>query len=140
MPDIKHSFTIHAPADKVFDAISRIDGFKAWWTMEVSGEEKQGGIIRFGFGKEFFNKMKVISLKKGVRVAWQCTDGPPQWIGTRLSFDLGQDKDKNTIVGFSHDGWKEAGEFYANCNYQWGLFMQSLKLYCETGHGTPYTA
>jgi uncharacterized protein YndB with AHSA1/START domain len=140
MPDIKHLFTIKAQADTVYAALSRIEGFKAWWTTEVSGEEKQGGILRFGFEKEYFNKMKVISLKKEVRVAWQCSDGPPEWIGTRLSFDLSADKDKNTIVSFSHDGWKEASDFYANCNYQWGHFMRSLKLYCETGKGTPYTS
>ena len=139
MPDIKHRFVIQAAPDKVFTALSLLEGFKAWWTVEVSGEEKQGGTLRFGFGKEFFHKMKVISLKKGARVAWQCSDGPGEWIGTRLSFDLSLDKNKNTIVFFSHDGWKEASDFFADCNYQWGFYLRSLKVYCETGKGTPYT-
>ena len=138
MPDIRHQFIIKAPVAKVYEAISTIQGLKSWWTSDVSGEDKQGGVLRFGFGTEFQNKMKIISQKKNLRLAWQCTDGPPDWIGTRLSFDLVEDKDKNTVVKFAHDGWKEASEFYANCNYHWGLYMRSLKALCETGTGSPF--
>ncbi|HEV7230396.1 MAG TPA: SRPBCC domain-containing protein [Bacteroidia bacterium] len=139
MPDIKHQFVIKASPAKVYEAITQIEGLKSWWTAEVTGDERQGGTVRFGFGKEFFNKMKIISMKKDLRLAWQCSDGPPEWIGTRLSFDLETDKEKNTVVLFSHDGWKEQGSFYASCNYHWGLYLRSLKQYCETGKGTPHT-
>jgi uncharacterized protein YndB with AHSA1/START domain len=138
MPDIKHQFTIKAPVAKVYESISQISGLKSWWTTDTEGEEKQGGVIRFGFGPGSFNKMKINSLKKDQVVRWHCVDGPSEWIGTRLGFELSEDKDKQTVVKFDHSGWKEAGEFYASCNYHWGLFMRSLKALCETGQGTPH--
>jgi len=139
MADIKHAFIIKAPVSKVYEAVTRIEGLKSWWTGETTGEEKQGGVIRFGFGQLGFNKMKIISLKKDQKVDWHCVDGAQDWIGTRLRFELSEDKDKNTLVKFEQCGWKEANDFYAQCNYHWGLYMRSLKSLCESGAGTPYT-
>ncbi len=139
MADIKHALHIKAPVSKVYEAVTRIEGLKAWWTGETTGEEKQGGVIRFGFGQTGFNKMKIISLKKDQKVDWHCVDGSQDWIGTRLRFELSEDGEKNTLLKFEQCGWKEANEFYAHCNYHWGLYMRSLKSLCETGTGTPYT-
>jgi hypothetical protein len=85
-----------------------------------------------------FNKMKIISLKKDQKVDWHCVDGPKDWIGTRLRFELSEDKDKNTRVKFEQCGWKESNDFYASCNYHWGQFMKSLKSLCEKGEGDPH--
>jgi hypothetical protein len=41
----------------------------------------------------------------GKRVARRCLAGPPEWIGTDLSFDVETDADDNTSVLFSHAGW-----------------------------------
>jgi hypothetical protein len=40
---------------------------------------------------------------------------------------------------FTHGAWREMTDFFAACNYNWGFYMRSLKAYCETGKGQPFT-
>lgn len=46
---IKHLFHINAPKQKVFEAISTIDGLAGWWTVQTSGSSIKDGIIQFRF-------------------------------------------------------------------------------------------
>jgi hypothetical protein len=50
--------------------------------------------------------MKILELHPAKRVLWQVVDGPEEWIGTKISWELKQDGDY-TIVLFKHQGWKE---------------------------------
>ncbi len=68
---------------------------------------------------------------------WQVVDGPEEWVGTKISFDLKQEGDF-TIVLFKHQGWKEPVEFMHHCSTKWALFLMSLKSLVETGKGAPY--
>ena len=70
--------------------------------------------------------MKVLGLDPAKRVLWQVVDGPKEWIGTKVSFELKQEGDY-TIVLFKHQGWKEPVEFMHHCSTKWGVFLMSLK-------------
>ena len=140
MEKIYHHFVVKAPVAKVFEAITSLEGLRNWWTNDTTGSSAKDGELRFGFGGEMFNKMKVAGLEKNKSLQWKCIAGPEDWISATLTFELNEDKDKNTVVSFSHDGWKQMNEFYGSCNYHWGLFMKSLKSLCETGKGTPHGA
>ena len=63
-------------------------------------------------------------------------DGPQEWIGTRVSFELKQDGDY-AIVLFKHLDWKEPEEFMHHCTTKWATFLMSLKALVETGKGAP---
>jgi hypothetical protein len=39
---------------------------------------------------------------------------------------------------FTHADWAAQTLFYASCNFNWGLYMKSLKDYCESGKGKPW--
>jgi hypothetical protein len=80
--------------------------------------------------------MKVLELQPARRVLWQVVDGPEEWIGTKISFDLKQEGDW-TIVLFKHEGWKEPVEFMHHCSTKWAVFLLSLKSLLETGKGAP---
>ena len=80
--------------------------------------------------------MKVLELDPAERVLWQVVDGPEEWIGTKISFDLKQEGDW-TIVLFKHQGWKEPVEFMHHCSTKWAVFLLSLKSLLETGKGAP---
>jgi hypothetical protein len=69
-------------------------------------------------------------------VLWQVVDGPEEWIGTKVSFDLKQEGDW-TIVLFKHQGWKEPVEFMHHCSTKWAVFLLSLKSLLEAGKGAP---
>jgi hypothetical protein len=80
--------------------------------------------------------MKVLELQAAKRVLWQVIDGPEEWIGTKISFDLKPAGD-HAIVLFKHQGWKEPVEFMHHCSTKWAIYLMSLKSLLETGKGTP---
>jgi hypothetical protein len=65
-------------------------------------------------------------------VLWQVVDGPEEWIGTKVSWELKQDGDY-VIVLFKHLDWKEPVEFMHHCSTKWAIFLMSLKSLVETG-------
>jgi hypothetical protein len=81
--------------------------------------------------------MKVVALNQNRSVVWHCVDSDPQWMGTDIRFDI-EEKDGQASVVLRHTGWREVTEFYRWCNYNWAMFIYSLKSYCEEGIGLPY--
>jgi uncharacterized protein YndB with AHSA1/START domain len=137
MPDILHKVGIKSSSlNDVYRALTAVDGLSAWWTTDTKGENKVGGVLQFRFGAGGFD-MKVLELRPATRVLWQVVDGPEEWIGTTISFDLKQNDDW-TIILFKHEGWKEPVEFMHHCSTKWAVFLLSLKSLLETGKGTPY--
>jgi uncharacterized protein YndB with AHSA1/START domain len=137
MPDILHKVGIKSTSlDSVYNALARIDGLSSWWTTTTRGESKVGGELQFRFGGGGFD-MKVLELEPGKRVLWQVVDGPEEWIGTKISFDLSQNGDW-TVVLFKHQGWKAPVEFMHHCSTKWAVFLLSLKSLQETGKGDPW--
>jgi uncharacterized protein YndB with AHSA1/START domain len=137
MPDILHKVGIRSSSpNNVYRALTTIDGLSAWWTGDTRGQSEPGRVIQFRFGTGGFD-MKVVEFDPDKRVLWQVIDGPQEWIGTTISFDLDQ-RDDWTIVLFKHEGWKEPVEFMHHCSTKWAVFLLSLKSLMETGKGTPY--
>jgi uncharacterized protein YndB with AHSA1/START domain len=137
MPDILHKVGIKSSSpDDVYKALATVDGLSRWWTNDTRGESKVGGVLQFRFGNGGFD-MKVLELAPAKHVLWQVIDGPEEWIGTKVSFDLKQN-DGWTIVLFRHAGWKEAVEFMHHCSTKWAVFLLSLKSLLETGKGAPW--
>ena len=138
MPDILHRIGIKsASTQEAYAALNTIEGLAGWWTNDTQGESETGGELRFRFGAAGGFDMKVLELEPGKRVLWEVIDGPAEWIGTRISFDLKQEDDY-AIVLFKHMGWKEPVEFMHHCSTKWGSFLMSLKALIETGKGQPH--
>jgi hypothetical protein len=138
MPDILHRVGLKSSSpNDAYKALSTIEGLSAWWTNDTQGESKVGGVIQFRFGNTGGFDMKVLELDPAKRVLWQVVDGPEEWIGTKVGFELKQDGDF-TIVLFKHQGWKEPTESMHHCSTKWGVFLMSLKSLVETGKGAPY--
>ena len=137
MPDILHKVGIKSSSpNEVYKALTTLEGLSAWWTDNTKGESnKVGGVIQFRFGAGGFD-MKVLELDPARHLLWQVVDGPEEWIGTKISFDVRQEADW-TIVFFKHQGWKEPVEFMHHCSTKWGVFLLSLKSRLETGKGRP---
>ena len=141
MADIIHRIGIKAPAAQVYKALSTIKGLSNWWTEEVVGDEKIGGKIEFTFRSDTGDvkgsmAMEVKELTPGKDVRWTCVDGPGEWIGTSVTFELSQ-QDDQTIIIFGHRNWREAVEFMAHCSMKWAVFLLSLREYIEKGKGRP---
>lgn len=141
MVDIIHRIGIQSPAPRVYEALTSLDGLAHWWTEEVTGNGEVGGRITFAFradGGEVKGSMvmevKELAAPRGVR--WRCVEGPEEWLGTDISFELSP-QDGQTILLFGHRNWREAVEFTSHCSMKWATFLLSLRDYVETGKGRP---
>jgi len=140
MVDILHRVGMKASMDEVYKALATREGAAAWWTTNTNGDSHVGGVLKFLFtadGREIGGfDIKVLERHPGKRVLWEVLEGPAEWIGTKISFDLRQEDDF-VIVLFKHQGWKEPVEFMYNCSTKWAMFLMSLKSLVETGKGAP---
>lgn len=135
MTTIRHNVAIKASPEKIFSAVTTQEGLESWWAKQTIAKPEVGFVNVFTFGK-FRNEMKVTTLSPNKKVEWECINSIDEWIGTTISFDL-EEKDGRTILRFAHSGWSAVTDTFAGCNYDWALFMKSLKSLCETGTGAP---
>lgn len=139
MVDIQHRVVVSAPLPEVYDAVATAAGVSEWWTRDgVRGDAREGGHLAFHFGDpQPAATMEVTRLDPSGHVGWRCIGGADEWVGTTLGFDLRADGDE-TVVMFTHAGWREPGEFMAHCSARWAYFLLSMKAYVEDGKGTPF--
>jgi uncharacterized protein YndB with AHSA1/START domain len=136
MVDIFHRVGMKdASPDDVYAALTTIDGLAGWWTTDTSGDAEPGGTIAFRFGPGGFD-MRVLAARPGEHVLWEVVDGPAEWVGTTIRWDIRREEEW-TIVLFAHEGWKEPVEFLSHCSTKWATFLLSLKALVETGTGAP---
>jgi uncharacterized protein YndB with AHSA1/START domain len=135
MHDIMQLIKIHAPSERVYQAITTADGIRQWWTRDASIEAKAGTTGEFGFyGRRFVAKVTVEELKPTTHVRWKVANAA--WQGNDIEFNLKADGNDTTVV-FAHRGFPHADEGYASATTRWGFYLLSLKRYLETGKGTP---
>ena len=133
MVDILHRVAIATPSrDDVYAALTTVEGLSGWWTRDTSEAD---GVLRFRFDAGGFD-MNVLDAQRGERVLWETVDGPEEWIGTTISWEL---RDEGDYVGvmFKHAGWREPVDFMHHCSTKWATFLLSLKALVESGKGAP---
>ena len=134
---IIHVFHIGSDLQSVKDALTTLGGLASWWTKDVSGSPEIGGTIEFRFGDVFRPDMRVIQSNDAM-VQWQCIAGEKEWNGDTFTFAF-NNKGKSVTVTFTQDYNNEiTDEQYGTFNFNWGYYLHSLKLYCETGEGVPW--
>jgi uncharacterized protein YndB with AHSA1/START domain len=137
MVDILHRIGARTSSpEKVYGALTDVDALAGWWTVETTGSGEVGGVLQFRFPPLGGFDMEVLEAVPDKRVLWRVVDGPPEWIGTTVEWDLRQDGEW-TIVLFAHRGWSEPVEFMHHCSTKWATFLMSLKSLVETGAGAP---
>jgi uncharacterized protein YndB with AHSA1/START domain len=124
---------VAAPAERVYEAITTLDGLAGWWTPLVSGTPAvEGGEIRFEFaGRGEHILMRVATLEPPATVAWHCV--------THSSFSAWDD----TCVTFTIEkrslGRCELTLRHLGVAPEWDYFLSSLISYAERGVGTPFS-
>ncbi|HEY2813358.1 MAG TPA: SRPBCC domain-containing protein [Acidimicrobiales bacterium] len=138
MADIRHRVGVNAPVAEVYDAVATREGTERWWTRDVEGEAQVGGELAFRFGRPDPSAvMQLVELTSPSRVVWRCVRGPNEWLDTTVTFDLRAEGDE-TVVVFTHAGWREPVEFMHHCSTKWGIYLLSLKHGLEGAKATPW--
>ncbi|MBN9383021.1 MAG: SRPBCC domain-containing protein [Chitinophagaceae bacterium] len=136
MADIRINLVIKAAPKEIFTALATQEGLASWWSKQTTAKPEVGFVNVFIFGK-FRNEMRVTRLDPNKKVEWKCINSIEEWIGTDISFEL-EERTGNTLLRFTHGGWRAVTDTFAGCTYDWAIFMKSLKSLCETGIGEPY--
>jgi uncharacterized protein YndB with AHSA1/START domain len=138
MADITHRLGIAASASRVYESLTTIEGLRAWWTNDATGDPAPGGRLEFEFGAPDINiVMEVLTATPDAQVVWRCAGPPAEWVDTTITFDLEPSGDE-TVVRFAHAGWREPNEFMAHCTTKWAYFLLGLKAGFEGGKATPF--
>lgn len=139
MADSLHQVHILASDEEVFNAISQQSGIESWWTDHCKMATQEGQTSTFWFDNQ--ENMFVMRLQKSLpnrRIFWICEQGPEEWIGTELWWEIQPDDNGHCILDFKHMNWEKDTGLFPLCNSTWGTLMQQLKIYCETGEQKPW--
>ena len=140
MKTILHVVDVAVPRETVCGALSSTDGLAGGWTRSVSGAAGRGEVIDFIFAGDFNPDMKVIQFEPPSDLGWRCVGGVKQWADNTFSFGL-EDREGATRLRFQQDYATElSDDDYGSYNFNWGYYLESLRLYCETGRGKPFEA
>jgi len=138
MAEIRHRVGIDTTPVKLYEALATTDGISKWWARRLDGDASQGGALNFYFGgPQPGAVMEVAAAVPGERVSWRCVQGPQDWVGTRIDFEI-RAGDEETVLLFAHEDWPESVEFMSHCSTKWGYYLIGLKSLLEGGVGTPY--
>ncbi|HJR44173.1 MAG TPA: SRPBCC domain-containing protein [Actinomycetota bacterium] len=130
---------VDAEPKAAYEALATSEGVNGWWSNHTEGPDGVGSTMKVAFPDAPITfDFEITEEVPGERVAWRCLAGPPEWIGTDISFDVGPDAEGNTSVLFSHDGWATTGESFPFIAYSWAQILPRLKTLAETGAREPF--
>ncbi len=137
MVAIVKEITIKATTKRIFSALTQQDEIVRWWADEAQVRPEVGSLGNFSFRRAAFAlQFEVTELDQDKQVRWISRQGPPQWMGTSVTWQLTPMQDETLLV-FKHDGFTQIDRAYEETRMNWEYFLGSLKSYMETGKGTP---
>lgn len=145
MDNYTQTIEIKTTADSVYDTLT--NKIPLWWTEMFEGSSGEAGdVFTVRFGENIHKTMKVKELIPGSKVIWYVEDSmialpelknQTEWIGTTIIWETEQEGNR-TLIKVTHMGLHPAVECYEICSGGWQQFISSLKLFLETGKGSPY--
>src|SRR5918995_4648055 len=102
---------VDAEPKAVHDALATSEGVNGWWSNHTEGPEGVGSTMKVAFPDAPITfDFEVSEEVPGEKVAWRCLAGPPEWIGTEVSFNIQTGDENETSVLFAHDQWATTEE------------------------------
>ena len=104
MVDIVHRIGATASQEDVYAALTTIDGLAGWWTEDTKADgDPEGSAASSGSGSTARPSPAASTCgcwSAPVEcVLWEVVEGPDEWLGTHIEFELSQE-DGYTIVMF----------------------------------------
>jgi len=133
MADSLHQITIEANERTLYQALTTDEGISGWWTRRCELANQEGESSYFWFGEQRPTRFVMRSQKMlpNKRIFLVCTDGPEEWIGTELWWEIQPLQDDKCQLDFKHMNWKRDDGLFPEWNSIWGKLMTQLKHYCE---------
>lgn len=139
MATILLQFPAAGSADDAYRALAGQEGVRKWWSTKTEGPDGLGTVMKVAFPEAPITfDFKVVEDVPSKRITWETIQGPPEWAGTTVAFDISEGEADAINVTFSHDGWKTTEESFPFIAYSWAQILAKLKSLIETGKADPY--
>ena len=140
MKVIHHVLDVDAPAPRIWSALTEEQGLAAWWSTLVRAPAATvGARVEFTFADDFNPVMEIVATAPGTELEWRCVGGHSPWDENTFRFQLAALADGRTRLRFWQDYAVElSDDAYGVYNFNWGYYMESLRLLCTTGTGKPF--
>ncbi|MGL6125993.1 SRPBCC family protein [Chryseobacterium artocarpi] len=145
MDNYTNIIEVKTKADKAYKALTR--EIPLWWTDMFEGSSAEvDHVFTIRFGENIHKTMRVEETVIDSKVIWYVEDSlialpelknQTEWIGTTIVWEI-EKRENTTLLHLTHIGLKPSVECYEICSNGWLQFLSSLKLFLETGKGTPY--
>ena len=136
-----HQVNVKASPATIYEAVSTQRGLASFWTSDSKAESRVGSVATFGFGGPS-QRMKIDELAPGKRVKWTALADFPNWGDTTVTWDIHPADNGQTSVTFKHANWPPSvsADDLGSINFTWGMVVDRLREYAETGKPVPYFA
>ncbi len=131
--DFTTTILVEQTPEKVYNTVLNV---RAWWSglYDESFEgssEKPGDEFSFrAGGGVHYTRQKLVELVPNEKVVWLVTeanlsfvDKTDEWEGTKISFEISEERGKTKIV-FTHVGLVPEFECFDSCAPAWTQYMQ----------------
>jgi steroid delta-isomerase-like uncharacterized protein len=137
---IHHVFDTLASEETLWRALTEQDGLAGWWSTRVATSDSAGSkLVHFTFGGDFNPVMEVVRCEDKRELEWRCVAGHDKWKNNTFRFQLAPLEDGRCRLRFWQDYAVElSDDDYGNYNFNWGYYLDSLRLFCEIGTGKPF--
>ena len=141
MKTIHHVIDIAADVTAVWSAVTERDHLAAWWSSGLETTVAAlGAQLHFTFAGDFNPVMEITELEPRSRLEWRCTSGHDNWADNTFRFELLPLDDGRTRLRFwQHYATELSDDDYGTYNFNWGYYLESLRLLCTTGTGKPFS-
>jgi uncharacterized protein YndB with AHSA1/START domain len=137
MAEIRHRVGIHAPAERVYEALTTTEGIASWWWQDARGDAGTNGRFECYYDETPMVVMEIAEQGANRRVCWRCVEGPDEWLDTTVTYDI-DTSDGETAVTLTHSGWRAPTAFMGQSSTKWAIYLVGLKRLLEGGAATPF--
>jgi uncharacterized protein YndB with AHSA1/START domain len=142
MKSIHHVVDVDAAPERLWWALTEPDGLAGWWSTRVEVPKLEvGAITRWTFAGDFNPDMELVGFEQGSAVTWRCVGGHQPWSNSTFRFEWGSlDTDRTRLRFWQEYAVELDDDAYGVYNFNWGYYLESLRLLCAEGAGKPFDA
>jgi uncharacterized protein YndB with AHSA1/START domain len=142
MKAIHHVVDVDASPERLWWALTAPEGLAGWWSTRVEVPElEEASVTHWTFGGDFNPDMELVGFEPGRVVTWRCVAGHEPWKDSTFRFEWDALGPGGSRLRF----WQEYAvelddDAYGVYNFNWGYYLESLRLLCAEGSGKPFHA
>jgi uncharacterized protein YndB with AHSA1/START domain len=141
MKTIHHVVDIDAPPTTVWRALTDQEQMSCWWSTQVKTSEPALGVrSHWTFAADFNPVMEITTLEPPHQLVWRCVGGHDPWADNTFRFTIAEAVTDRCRLRFWQDYAVELDDdAFGIYNFNWGYYLESLRLLCAAGTGRPYS-